>query len=69
MAVVNPGQYIRASDINSKADSESLVIMGRATDQKIQETKDYTIFVGTDSQWAALPVSERNKYLMRGVPK
>ena len=25
--------------------------------------------IKADAQWAALPVAERNKYLMRGVPK
>lgn len=69
MATVSPGQYIRASDINDKADTQALVIMARATDEKLKENADYTIFVGTDSEWAALPIAERNKYVMRGVPK
>ena len=68
MAVAK-GQRITAKTMNEKMDVADLVPFGEAIDKKINDTVNYTIFVGTDAQWAALPIAERNKYLMRGVPK
>lgn len=69
MANVNPGQYIRASDINDKVSKDELVIFGRAVDEQIADVKNYTIFVGNDYEWYSLPSTERNRYIMRGVPR
>ena len=68
MAVAK-GQRITAKTMNEKMDVADLVPFGSAIDKKINDVVNYTIFVGTDVQWAALPIAERNKYLMRGVPK
>lgn len=68
MAVAK-GQRITAKTMNEKMDVADLVPFGETIDKKINDTVKYTIFVGTDTQWAALPIAERNKYLMRGVPK
>lgn len=68
MAVVK-GQAITAQEMNNKISSDQLIQFGKAIDAKLLENEKYTIFVGTDTQWSALPIAERNKYIMRGVPK
>lgn len=64
MAQVAVGDPIKASTMNDKVDSATLVQFGSAVDDKFA----HVIFVGTDAQWNALSATEKAKYIMRGVP-
>lgn len=65
MAKVVKGQAITAEQMNGKVDNDAFIAFGAAIDDKFEKI----IFVGTDAQWNALSANERNKYIMRGIPR
>lgn len=65
MADVVKGQAITAAQMNSKVDKESFTAFAAVLDDKFS----HIVFVGTETEWNSLSSTEKNKYILRGVPR